>query len=1509
MKHKKTLLTILSLMIFCAVFLCSSVLYKEFWTRSSAGDSENTTTTKVINNSGEKILTVDTTFYNYRYDNEIYHNTRNQGSQSCYDSAVIPFGAFDSKLSDYYKSNGVKHGIYTGNFYNYYGGLPGVGANKQPFPGYYNFAWAANIANRHSPYNSVCQGIVSSNLDSFPDTIDHDTNINKGTLMTATSSGQVAVPYFDTDFLKKKVNNVPIGEVKEHVGFPFRLVTSGDKKGYYEFDSTKDVVRFDGMCKSSPSQKSYYFGENGQLQYYYNNDQRVYFKGSTAAQFLPFNNPGDGQSALDYGFGARFNIPFYLSDDGKINGKNMVFEFSGDDDVWIFLDGQLVLDLGGQHGKATGTIDFGGNNKKIKVTTSHVSFVNGSTDATDTVESNKILAEETYVKSVSKTLSPDDGTLPSNFQKGDTHPHVLTIFYMERGMFESNFHMAFNFVPEGVEPTPTPTAIPERPATAEPVATAIPTPTPVNQTPTPANETPTPTPRVDRLTIQNKLKFPTGDSKINEAFEQTVQDLAEEDVFQYKVENKGTETADVEDIVKVPSGVLTVRQNDKTTNKDRSYLSFGAQPKIRIYIDLQSIEDRYQNFQRVDNSNTTTPFKNFTFDDILNASDVVKQTEHLAYNITSLKITGDNYCIEKLPVYDKDNKIVYFDAPISGKHFKISMELDGNGVKVALVKNDVTNNVSFEDPDDGKLRDGYLYKVGTTSGNWDRMILSDDETWEKANSSHPGLGMPRYSSGLPFQEKGTDASYTFKPTTKDDFQTVGTTAFELCEAYPADLGEFEVIKTDSTTKKFNILINNATTSAITATDGTFGMFYDDHATFLKQFSYGSRMRVTQTDNLLQPSRYPETSLSEKTLSGTSPQQVTQYATSSRLTNDYYYTEVKTKSRSDDGTIKSDVDVTYDGQYDFSNTGSIPLQDPVNITQTFTNTVKTGSLRISKEMDGTLDVDNKNQTTYGFKVSFSNVFGGSDNTQKAYTGSYTLVEKDGTKTEETLATNNTIIKLKPNQTAIISGIPVGTKYTIEEVTEDGLDVSDGTVVSDIQVKYVAKTENNSDSDDGDSDKSSITSPVYQTAASDKYISTIDKDARIITGTIPCQVVNQLYGSATDEFTDVDVSITYTNQYGTITISKKIAGDVENIAFYKDADGNTIEPTYNLYVHDQTSDQPYSGKYLVYTYSKKVDSDAYTTPEVSIDERETTDGIIPLKEGEMAKICKIDLAKDVPTYVISEQVDPEAIYFMEELKEITQSDTSTASNTDTLEVKLDKTKPSFNALCVNRYSHAYLQIEKYVDKLYYGNKEYGGGLTYQELSDAKQSFRFTIKQYKTYADAVKGADDDTCERTFQTVLKLGEDEDTEEFENVQTVSLGDSTPYSYKYKITKTIHVLGNRYYRIEEDPNWSWKYDLQGIGIKDTFVSPNIDKTSTDKGLGVNGTDVVESDTNKHVVILHSHLDPEDKITNKRMPIAQFYNALNTDKNGETDGIDGIEGDTDDEINLIIAPSATPKEYN
>lgn len=1396
MKKRKVLIPIFFVLLFFIVFGVTSFLWKTGWEHSSAESS----TTLVDNQSGRTLLTVDTTFYNYRYDKEMYDHVRDQGAQSCYDGGVIPFGTFDNALSTYYRDNNVKVGIYAGNFYNYYGGLEGVGNKKIEFPGYYYFRWSANIANRHSPYNSVCQGIVADTLDGF-----NISNVNSGTLMTVKNdgSGVVEMPYFKTDFLTtNKGNNVPIGAIREHVGFPFRYVTSGSKKGYYEFDSTKDVVRFKDMWTSQPSDNPtndyYYFGSEGRLQYYYN-EQFVYSKASTSPQFFPFNTPGTAQANLDYGYGIRFNIPFYLSDDGKVDGKNMVFEFSGDDDVWIFIDGNLVLDLGGQHGKATGTIDFGVEGNKARVTNSTVTFVNGSTDASATVMSDKILAEDTYVSSTTNEIT---------ITKGDTNKHVITVFYMERGMFESNFHMAFNFVPEGV---PVPTAAPS--PTIEPTATPSPTeaPTPsliVSQTSDPsqgqgatAAPVPTQTPNHDdSLTIQNKMVFPTTTpdasnqtkSKINSTFFEIVKNLAEDDIFQYSIKNKGTEASAVQDSgIKYPSGKLTVRKNGKTdpTKQKTSYLSFGAKPYVRLYFDLNSAQGLVSSDPNICWGSSNEP--------------------HIQGNF-------NNWQQQKMIQYESTN-FFYYDVPlVSGQYIKFTNGVNGTG---SCATNEIEVSKQF---------DGRIFTVSAISSTGTLTHANPDTT---VTAPCPTSSTIKYSSGLPYQDAGDVKTYV--PTDASSHNPVANTSYELKEAYPAP--------TDS-----NILINETITSGVTDTNGLFGLFYDDSATFKNQFSTGSQMKVVQENTLIKPTRQPN--------------KLTTFCTpaATRNTNDYYYTTVTAESKNADKTKSQSINVSYDGQYTYANASTIPADDPVDITQTFTNTIKTGSLTISKELKGNMDADSNH--SYGFQVSFSNVFGG-DSGEEAYSGSYTLVKEDGSKTEQNTTTG--LIVLKPNQKAIISGIPVGTSYKIEEKASDGSALTDGSVVSNIQTSYRAEIEDDS-----------IFSPIYKESNTTAKI-TVTKSDRTISGVIPCRIVDASYGSEVNEFTEVHVSVAYTNQFGALSITKKIAGDVNNSAYYgTDANGiATKEYTFTITETTGGSNTVYNKDYFVYTYTYP--NGPNMPPEIKQEKKTATNGIITLKEGQTAEIGDIHLTSS-HTYTITETIEATDIFFVEALKVTAGTGQDISSDKTQIKTTLSSTNPAFDVVYSNRYSNAYLTIEKFVDTEYYSDKQYSIDKTYQDMTEARQSFIFTVKQYKTLIGA-KGESDEKPEASFEIVLTMGQDEDENYMKKADDdKEKVDST--TCKYKLSKTVKVLANRYYRIEEDTNWSWKYNLA-----------NIDKS-------IHATDTKSMvDTNKQYIILKTYLDDINELEQKQnagyVPIGKFYNLLNPDR---TD----IDGDTDSIPNII-----------
>ena len=162
--------------------------------------------------------------------------------------------------------------------------------------------------------------------------------------------------------------------------------------------------------------------------------------------FFPFNQTVStvGASQYNYGFGAKLQFDFTLTDDGQVVAGNdsntkvpIKFFFSGDDDVWVYIDGKLVLDVGGAHGKASGLLEFGKDN----TVTPYVSS-NKNTDKDNSMA---------YTKDTKKTVCFNQ--TPITFTKTTTDPiqldkrttHTLTMFYMERGMWDSNMAVAFNF--------------------------------------------------------------------------------------------------------------------------------------------------------------------------------------------------------------------------------------------------------------------------------------------------------------------------------------------------------------------------------------------------------------------------------------------------------------------------------------------------------------------------------------------------------------------------------------------------------------------------------------------------------------------------------------------------------------------------------------------------------------------------------------------------------------------------------------------------------------------------------------------------------------------------------------------------------------------------------------------------------------------------------------------------------------------------------------------------------
>lgn len=451
--------------------------------KASVRDAESGKNTTVvdIDNSGTFTQQKDTkyitsTLYDYYTDYELNGLNRDTYSWVTTSSqrGYVTFEQFNRALSSAYTANGnVKYPLYTGHFQKSGWGDPfatvaaGMGLYGWGAEGSsnYNIFMAVNNSalddngNGSSDYNRTFQGLVESK------TSDGTAN-GLPLLRTKNSNANASVdPHFDKDFLQgKNAFNTVLGKVYEDVSFPLKQKAvfaqnpdSPDdndpesKAEYWYYDSSKSSL----YLKQNQTDGKYYLespkGSDGNPTTD-SKSQNISSPNNTNGTygFFPFNQTVStvGASQYNYGFGAKLQFDFTLTEDGKVvvgkdtSGRNIEvpikFFFSGDDDVWVYIDGELMLDVGGAHGKASGLLEFGADS----TVTPYVSS-NKNTDTSDTMvyqtDTTKTVCFNqtpvTFTKTTGKAIQLDK----------DRTTHTLTMFYMERGMWESNMAVAFNF--------------------------------------------------------------------------------------------------------------------------------------------------------------------------------------------------------------------------------------------------------------------------------------------------------------------------------------------------------------------------------------------------------------------------------------------------------------------------------------------------------------------------------------------------------------------------------------------------------------------------------------------------------------------------------------------------------------------------------------------------------------------------------------------------------------------------------------------------------------------------------------------------------------------------------------------------------------------------------------------------------------------------------------------------------------------------------------------------------
>lgn len=291
-----------------------------------------------------------------------------------------------------------------------------------------NLTWywqGANVAfgpNKETASKDVAQGIVGKNLD--------DGNLI--TSYTNENGDPVKVPFFNEDAYP---NQSKYMRFYNNLQFPFTKTTNDKGVSTYSFDSAKNTV--------------YYDYDNKKIVR--NDDLKIHDASKeNSIGYFPFNSTDPNPSAkgnLNYGFGTQFTIPFTVTETGKnVDGSDMEFNFTGDDDVWVYIDGALVLDMGGAHNKAEGKINFATQEATITTGTSNAKLGNSLTvggrtpaepNGNTTVKFENIMVK----KSGSEPVTLD------KYMKESGKVHELKMYYMERGMWNSNMSISYSFVP------------------------------------------------------------------------------------------------------------------------------------------------------------------------------------------------------------------------------------------------------------------------------------------------------------------------------------------------------------------------------------------------------------------------------------------------------------------------------------------------------------------------------------------------------------------------------------------------------------------------------------------------------------------------------------------------------------------------------------------------------------------------------------------------------------------------------------------------------------------------------------------------------------------------------------------------------------------------------------------------------------------------------------------------------------------------------------------------------
>lgn len=932
---------------------------------------------------------VTSTLYDYYTDYELNGKNRKNYDN---DNAVnqrhwVPFRQFDQAISDYYQSyvdnnagKSIIYPIYTGHFQpndwepkfehiasalNLYGWSS------------YNIFIAANNSNfdigdtKEKKNSYAFQGIVADKRDSDGDIVMNGTTLKE--------------PHFNEKFLTgQNSKNAKLGEVYHNVEFPFTQeevfiepaqTPNGPQKGegvkYWWFDSKETSL----YLRKDTNSDQLYLGNDSpgvttagyKSEASHNVDSASSPDNvSTPYGFFPFNETTTSKSAVryNYGYGAKLEIPFTLTSTGTVkddynNEIPIRFYFSGDDDVWVFIDDQLVLDIGGAHARVSGVLEFDQRDNKKNTVTSYVSRVKnsktGNYGAENCDEHNHTTATSITYLGTTETYYKNASVSIPNLSTGK---HTLTMYYMERGMWESNMAVAFNF------------------------------------------------PDNNELQVQKEVDLNKVDPDFKKCFE-------DQKIFNFTIQNQathygekvavGSDTSTPPQEVKLTADSIEIKPATQSTEGDYIF-KLDTNPEQGSGQDTEQVLHWYARYT------DTEP---------------VSAAREKRYGILTLKD----------PINIKDKRFLTFQVYVAKEDGGGDLSL--NNLYLELLDDQTPTPVQKGSLGTSGINGATYGSVEVKTGAWVTVKL--DLNKMKAQDGFNGKVKTirvgdNYSRHIYFR------NFTFIPKAVPKTMTGFTTdQKEIPDYGSAKTGQLQnAINAQYTSTKDN-------DTQLVDDDGRFVLEDGETVTFSDQFRRGSYISLKED---LNQNLYDTTwTVCENGQAVTSMKGDSESVT---VTDTNKSLDKQEGSSPNDG--RTEKIRPNDDQTGNSYTGNKPsadtivfrsYKDPDENSSTLTklkvkyvNTVKTGGLKIQKQA-ATGEVD-KIKGTYKFKVTFNNV-GGEGLEDGDIIREYTINMND---------------PKNPDHIYTITGIPVGTRYTIEEVTpEDQSRLQSVTVPTDCHSAHV------------------------------------------------------------------------------------------------------------------------------------------------------------------------------------------------------------------------------------------------------------------------------------------------------------------------------------------------------------------------------------------------------------------------------------------------------------------------